>query len=75
MLRGRPCLRYGWPEVCARTDGRHQAQAPTDPRDERTDVPDALAVLVLRLLAKRPGDRPEGAQTVARELRNMQFVR
>jgi serine/threonine-protein kinase len=52
----------------------HQAQAPTDPREERPDVPDALAELVLRLLAKRPEDRPAGAQAVACDLRNMQFV-
>jgi eukaryotic-like serine/threonine-protein kinase len=53
----------------------HQTQRPDDPRDVRPEVPDALAELVLRLLAKRPEDRPAGAQTVAGDLRNVQLVR
>jgi serine/threonine-protein kinase len=42
----------------------HVEQATPDVRSYRGDVPDELAVLVHELLAKRPEDRPEGAEAV-----------
>jgi serine/threonine-protein kinase len=40
----------------------HRNTPPPDPRDLVDEVPDPLAALVLELLAKRPGDRPDAAR-------------
>ena len=46
----------------------HVAEAPPDLATQRADVPAALATLVMRLIAKRPDDRPESAAEVLRLL-------
>ncbi|WP_299540310.1 serine/threonine-protein kinase [uncultured Streptomyces sp.] len=47
---------------------RHLYEAPEPVRRVRTDVPEPLEALVLRLLAKDPQDRPASAQEVYEEL-------
>jgi serine/threonine protein kinase len=46
----------------------HLTQDPPPLRDYRPDVPDALAGLIARLLAKDSKDRPEGAEILLAEL-------
>jgi tetratricopeptide (TPR) repeat protein len=46
----------------------HRHTPPPDPRDLADGVPDALAELILRLLAKSPDDRPAHAGLVAESL-------
>jgi eukaryotic-like serine/threonine-protein kinase len=43
---------------------RHASEPPRPPREFRTDLPDALSTLILRLLAKAPCDRPREASGV-----------
>jgi serine/threonine protein kinase len=43
---------------------KHLDEPPLDPRMLRTDIPDGLAKLVLRLLEKNPADRPQTAAEV-----------
>lgn len=50
---------------------QHQEKAPPDLRDFNPDVPDALARLVKRLMAKSPADRPASAELCAHELREI----
>lgn len=65
LLVGRtPFEREHW----LKTLQAHLAEPPPDPRALRPDVPDALARLVLELLAKEPEDRPDSAEWVARSL-------
>jgi hypothetical protein len=47
---------------------QHVSQPPRPIRELRPDLPDALADLVARLLAKEPADRPASAQEVYRLL-------
>ena len=49
--------------------GKHMTEAPRPPRECCPAVPEGLEAIVLRLLAKDPGDRPAGAGDVARLLR------
>lgn len=42
---------------------------PTPPHDINPDVPEFLSSLIMRLLAKKPEDRPESAREVASSLR------
>lgn len=51
----------------------HLTEPPRDPRELRPDVPDALARLVLELLAKEPEDRPDTAEWVAHALTTMRM--
>jgi tetratricopeptide (TPR) repeat protein len=51
---------------------RHQHEAPPDPREIALDLPDAFARLILRMLEKRPEDRPASAAEVAEALRALQ---
>ena len=46
----------------------HVAETPTDIAAHRADVPAHLSALIMRLLAKRPEDRPASAQDVLRLL-------
>jgi len=50
----------------------HLRQTPIPPRQVRLDIPPELDTLILRLLQKQPGERPESAAEVARSLRRMQ---
>ena len=50
----------------------HLRQQPIPPRQIRVDIPAELDTLVLRLLQKQPGERPETAAEVARQLRRLQ---
>lgn len=47
------------------------AQQPTPLTQKRPDVPDELASLVMRLLAKAPADRPQSAGEVLRSIERM----
>jgi hypothetical protein len=47
---------------------QHVRRQPTDPRAFNADIPDPLAALILRLLGKRPEDRPESAHEVEQAL-------
>lgn len=51
---------------------RHEDEEPTPPRVLRPDVPPGLDALVLRLLAKQPGDRPANAAETYHRL--LEFV-
>jgi tRNA A-37 threonylcarbamoyl transferase component Bud32/Tfp pilus assembly protein PilF len=46
----------------------HRHTAPPDPRENAEGVPDALAELILELMAKKPEDRPESAGAVCARL-------
>jgi serine/threonine-protein kinase len=46
----------------------HLVEAPEPLANRRPDAPAALARLVMRLLAKAPGDRPQSAEEVVQEL-------
>ena len=46
----------------------HRYTAPPDPRERVEDLPDAMAELILQLMAKRPEDRPCDADEVRRRL-------
>ena len=46
----------------------HLAQAPTDIRKRRSDVPDALADVVMRALEKDPHNRPQSADEMMSKL-------
>ncbi len=50
---------------------QHLNSEPLPPSRHVPDLPPALDDVVLRLLAKTPGDRPEGAAAVGRELRDL----
>jgi serine/threonine protein kinase/tetratricopeptide (TPR) repeat protein len=50
----------------------HLRQTPIPPRQVRLDIPAELDTLILRLLQKHPGERPESAAEVAQTLRRMQ---
>lgn len=47
---------------------KHQVELPEEPIRLRVDLPKGLSDLCLRMLAKRPGDRPESADEVRRRL-------
>ncbi|HEY0512234.1 MAG TPA: protein kinase [Thermoanaerobaculia bacterium] len=65
MLTGRSPFRGGHPlEILKRVTSEH----PPRPDALRPDVPPRLGDLVERLLAKAPGDRPQSAAEVVREL-------
>ncbi len=49
-------------------------KAPTPVREKNPDVPPALADLIMRLLAKAPGDRPQSAAEVVESLRGIEQV-
>jgi serine/threonine protein kinase/ketosteroid isomerase-like protein len=68
MLAGRPP--FDAPTATALAL-RHINDAPADVRVHRSDVPSALAALVLRMLAKDPADRPQSAAEVGFELAQM----
>jgi tetratricopeptide (TPR) repeat protein len=46
----------------------HRSTPAPDPRSKGADVPEALASLILALLAKAPADRPASADAVGRQL-------
>jgi len=46
-------------------------ETPKPPRELNPEVPPALSDLVMRLLAKKPADRPASAEAVAAELENI----
>ena len=50
----------------------HLRQTPIPPRQVRLDIPAELDTLILRLLQKNPGERPESAAEVAITLRKLQ---
>ncbi|SFN62844.1 Serine/threonine protein kinase [Actinomadura madurae] len=69
MLTGRQVFPGATPYEVLR---RHEDEPPTPPRVLRPDTPPGLDVLVLRLLAKQPGDRPANADEVYHRL--LEFV-
>jgi serine/threonine protein kinase len=50
---------------------QHLDRPPTPPQALRPEIPDHLNSLVLDLLAKQPGDRPQAAASVAERLRRL----
>ena len=67
LLTGRPPF-AGAPSEAALMY-RHLSQEPVPPRDRNREIPGPLGSLILRLLAKEPGDRPASAVAVGEELR------
>ena len=49
----------------------HMGERPTDVTELRADVPPSLASLVMRCLAKEPGERPQSAGEVAQQLEGL----
>jgi tRNA A-37 threonylcarbamoyl transferase component Bud32 len=49
----------------------HRHTAAPDPRDSNADIPEAMAQLVLQLMAKAPDDRPSNAAEVASRLQQI----
>jgi serine/threonine protein kinase len=47
-------------------------KAPAPVAEKNTAMPAALADLIMRLLAKAPGERPQSAQDVAESLRRIE---
>ncbi len=66
MLTGRPPFLA---EVPAAVMHQHISAAPRPASELQPRVPDALDRLVMRMLAKRPSDRPQQAAQLARALR------
>lgn len=66
MLTGRPPFPDG---TVLQKLLSHSSEPPPDPRQFRDDIPDALAALVLRLLAKNPNDRYQTPKEVAGQLK------
>jgi serine/threonine protein kinase len=50
---------------------RHRHEAPPDPRELEAELPEALAQLILALMAKRPADRPADAAVVGETMRTL----
>jgi serine/threonine protein kinase len=50
----------------------HLLKVPTPPHVKNPRVPEALSALVMDLLAREPADRPESAETVERELAELE---
>lgn len=61
MLTGEPPFRG---DRAIKVMRMHLEQAPRPPTEVRPQIPVPLAELVLRMLAKDPGDRPSGAEEV-----------
>jgi predicted Ser/Thr protein kinase len=67
MLTGRRPFESDHPPTLARM---HLEVVPLPPRRVVPAVPEALSALTMKLLAKRPGDRPESASKVVEALRD-----
>ena len=65
MLAGQPPFTYRSQEAML---AAHRSELPPPMTAQRTDVPAWLAQLVMRLLEKRPADRPQTADEVLRLL-------
>jgi serine/threonine protein kinase len=50
----------------------HRETQPPDPRERAGDLPDALARLVLQMMAKKPDERPATAAEVVERLRGIE---
>jgi serine/threonine-protein kinase len=53
----------------------HATEPPKPPSSRGVQLPEALDALILRCLAKRPGERPESACSLARELAKVPLAR
>lgn len=67
MLTGRRPYESDHPPTLARM---HLEVVPAPPRKLVPGIPEALSALTMKLLAKRPGDRPENAAAVVAALRD-----
>ena len=47
----------------------HRHTPAPDPRSAGVEMPEALATLILHMMAKAPGDRPASTEQVAQRLR------
>ncbi len=70
LLTGRPPFRG---DSARELIAAHIADAPEPVTEHRPGMPAALAELVMRLLAKRPGDRPESAEAVLKVLQGIEI--
>jgi serine/threonine-protein kinase len=68
MVTGRPPF-VG--DSAVAVTSQHIHAAPLAPSSHNAAVPSSLDVLIVRMLAKAPGERPESALAVADELRRM----
>jgi tetratricopeptide (TPR) repeat protein/TolB-like protein len=68
MLAGKPPFQASSP---AKLLGAHLGETPRDVRQVRVDVPEALAELVMRCLAKAPDARPQQASDLVRVLESV----
>jgi Protein kinase domain len=65
MLTGRPPFTG---ELAASVMHQHGSRTPRPPREQNPATPAALDALVMRMLAKRPADRPQSADELAQML-------
>jgi hypothetical protein len=65
MLTGRPPVPEG---TAARKLHHHQHVKPTDPRQLAPDLPDEVALILDRMMAKKPGDRYQTAGELVHHL-------
>lgn len=69
MLTGHPPFpKENHDNSSAKVFEAHLRQSPPSPRDFRSEIPEALSDLVVRMLAKSPEDRPASASALASEL-------
>jgi eukaryotic-like serine/threonine-protein kinase len=69
MLAGQPPFQG---RTAAQLMAAHAAEPPVPLRDRRPAVSPALSAIVMRLLEKRPADRPQSADELVRELAGTQ---
>ena len=53
----------------------HATEPPKPPSSRGIELPEALDALILKCLAKRPGERPESACSLSRELAKVPLAR
>ncbi|MBB3206320.1 serine/threonine-protein kinase [Rhodopirellula rubra] len=62
-------------ESVAQRLAKHQTAAIPDVREVRSDCPEALAMLLMRMMAKKPADRPSSAADLLNQLQRLRAGR